>query len=138
MQDYIVTPRQLWLDGLATSEGQVSQFVAMSMRTGYTVEAQVIGEDVTGGLQFEITAADMSRLSRETAEKPIKDLFIKVLGGKTILLTDLSSMTTIKEIKALIQDKDGIPPDRQRLIKSGAQLEDGKYHHRVICGERLT
>ena len=54
IQDYIVTPQQLWLDGVASSDGAVRQFVAVPMRSGYSVEAQITGDDFVGGLQLEI------------------------------------------------------------------------------------
>ena len=40
IQDYVVTPKQLWLDGIATDKGRVRQFVAMPLGSGYSVEAR--------------------------------------------------------------------------------------------------
>ncbi|OKK22221.1 hypothetical protein AMK16_03315 [Streptomyces sp. CB00455] len=75
-QNYVVPPRQPWLDGINSGDGTVRQFVAVPLGFGATVEGQVTGEETTGGVQLQAfpleagALAEWRRAERARAEQP--------------------------------------------------------------------
>jgi hypothetical protein len=74
-QNYLVLPRQPWLDGINSGKGTVRQFVAVPLGLGASVEGQVTGEEVWGGVQLqafplrEDLLAEWRRRERERRER---------------------------------------------------------------------
>ncbi|MEU7057216.1 hypothetical protein [Streptomyces sp. NPDC046197] len=67
-QNYVVLPRQPWLDGINSGKGTVRQFVAVPLGLGATVEGQVTGEEVWGGVQlqsFPLNDVELARWREE-------------------------------------------------------------------------
>lgn len=128
LQDYIVVPNQYWLDGIAVEPGKVRQFVAMQSGDGYSVEAQIMGSDTVGGIQFDVTPTK-AFCRRQNNER----FFVKTLTGKTITLhCDLD--ITVVEVKHKILSLEGIPIDQQRLIYDGKDLENDW----TLCDCKIT
>ncbi|MFK0043692.1 hypothetical protein ACIQU4_06240 [Streptomyces sp. NPDC090741] len=71
-QNYVVLPRQPWLDGINSGDGTVRQFVAVPLGLGATVEGQVTGAETAGGVQlqaFPLAGPALERWREAEAER---------------------------------------------------------------------
>ena len=53
-QNYVVVPKQPWLDGFSVGEGLIRQFVAMPLGSGFSAEEQLTGKSEFGGIQLQV------------------------------------------------------------------------------------
>jgi hypothetical protein len=71
-QNYVVLPRQPWLDGINSGRGTIRQFVAVPLGLGATVEGQVSGEEVWGGVQLQVYELREEALERWRAAQEVR------------------------------------------------------------------
>ncbi|KAK4541873.1 hypothetical protein LTR36_007237 [Oleoguttula mirabilis] len=142
VQDYVAVPGQLWLDGIACPDGHVRQFVAMPLGKGYSVEAQLTGEEVIGGIQFEVTPSKVFTKNDMSGEcsscsATMFPVYIRGPDGTTISAM-ISEDDYVEDLKMFIAQHQGIPVDQQRLVYRGTQLEDHEYLRDLGVGTNHT
>lgn len=120
VQDYAVLPQQPWIDGFATADGHVRQFVAMPRNSGYSVEQQLTGSDKIRGLQFEI-------IPHKIVDGPYGVIHLRTLTGKQMTFKIRNfQIVILRTVLEEIEKREAIPVDQIRLVFAGERLGDGE------------
>ncbi|KIV87468.1 hypothetical protein PV11_03011 [Exophiala sideris] len=136
LQDYIVVPGQKWLDGFATSDGVVRQFIATKLGDGYTVEAQFTGQEVYGGLQIEITPAIVNIKSGQKTFS----IVVQYCTTGEYYRFPFDSRTTVRDLQTVIHGILGMPVYKQRLMYWGERMRDDEtiFAYTGACENELV
>lgn len=95
------------------------------------------------GLPFVVNAHSTTTCGQHNTLTSIMNLrggmqlFVKTLTGKTVSV-EVEEGESIEDVKAKIAEKEGIPPEQQRLIFGGQQLQDGKTLDDYNVGDDAT
>lgn len=98
-------------------------FGGQQLQDGKTVDDYNIGDDATLHLVLRLRGG--------------MQLFVKTLTGKTVSI-EIEEGESIEDVKAKIAEKEGIPPEQQRIIFGGQQLQDGKTIDDYNIGDDAT
>ena len=71
-QNYVALPDQPWLDGINAGDGFIRQFVAVPLGSGATIEGQVTGEEVHGGVQLRAVGLTREALAEWRATQTVR------------------------------------------------------------------
>ena len=124
-QDYLVQPKQFWLNGYTIAKGTVRQFIAEPIGPGYTAEEQITGVAKFGGIQ--LAAFPMKRSSydryfppRPPAPEPVVSYSIGPRG----------------DIRFSLRDDMGLAPGgllREEVLEDAYSLDDWDTEHTSRC-----
>jgi ubiquitin len=98
-------------------------FGGQQLQDGKTLDDYDVGDDATLHLVLRLRGG--------------MQLFVKTLTGKTVSV-EVEEGESIEDVKAKISEKEGIPPEQQRLIFGGQQLQDGKTLDDYDVGDDAT
>ncbi|KAK1633684.1 integral membrane protein [Colletotrichum phormii] len=126
IQDYMVVPDQNWLDGIVSEDGKIRQFVAQPKGSGFSVEAQVTGEENIGGIQIEVIPIKKNLPTQFDVRYENKQHKV-VTRTFNVAEKGLTAESTWLDVKKLIRDEFDIAVDQQRLSDHGNRSGFDKY-----------
>jgi hypothetical protein len=128
-QDYLVAPRQPWLDGYCVKKGSIRQFVAMPLGAGYTAEEQISHQGEHGGLQIAVYP-----MKREAFERhfPVRTSPVRFARRRR--------MKMMRKSRAAASEM-GLAPGglmRQEIYKDQFDLDEWHLDQRSGCFVHIT
>ncbi|KXH63724.1 integral membrane protein [Colletotrichum salicis] len=126
IQDYMVVPDQNWLDGIVSEDGKIRQFVAQPKGSGFSVEAQVTGEENIGGIQIEVIPIKKNLPTQFDVRYENKQHKV-VTRTFNVAEKGLTAESTWLDVKKRIRDEFDIAVDQQRLSDHGNRPGFDKY-----------
>ncbi|GKT47966.1 uncharacterized protein ColSpa_08147 [Colletotrichum spaethianum] len=124
IQDYVVVPEQNWLDGIVSEDGKIRQFVAQPKGSGFSVEAQVTGDEKVGGIQIELIPVKKNLPSEFDVRYQNKDFEI-VTRTFNLSKKSLTAESTWGDVKKLIRDEFDVAVQEQVLRHYGSYVING-------------
>lgn len=123
--DYLMLPKQPWIDGFVDRDGTVRQFVAMPLGLGVTVEEQITGAAEFGGLQIEVFPMQVSEFFRHHPKLPPRPVpqprrFTRSLGGNDDGLESFGPSASLESTSMLSTER-GMKSARPVAAKPAVQ-----------------
>ena len=118
-QDYMVSPKQPWLDGYCVEKGIIRQFVAMPLGSGYSAEEQITGKGDWGGLQIIVY--------------PMKR---KVFENRFPIVSEVPEIKASLRSSRIAEPQMGYAPGgrmRQKILKDPFDLYDWELDEKSRC-----
>ncbi|KAK2012979.1 integral membrane protein [Colletotrichum eremochloae] len=126
IQDYIVVPEQNWLDGIVSEDGKIRQFVAQPKGSGFSVEAQVTGDEKVGGIQIELIPIKKNLPAEFDVRYQNKSSEV-VTRTFNLAERSLTAESTWGDVKKLIRDEFDIAVEEQVLGDHGNHAASGCF-----------
>ena len=136
-QNYVVLPKQPWLDGFKTADGKVRQFVAVPLGSGHTVEKQLTGEETVGGLQIQVR--QLTKEARQVLAEKIRESWKRhspvVQNGTPLLANVLYCVSNTMGLGAGGEIRQEVFEDEHKIDDWNADPLDKVWIHLVAAND---
>ncbi|EFQ27093.1 integral membrane protein [Colletotrichum graminicola] len=126
IQDYVVVPEQNWLDGIVSEDGKIRQFVAQPKGSGFSVEAQVTGDEKVGGIQIELIPVKKNLPAEFDVRYQNRDSEV-VTRTFNLAEKSLTTESTWRDVKKLVSAEFDIAVEEQVLSDYGNRAASGHF-----------